>query len=237
MVLRYNNKKDLKNLIKLVACTNNSNSSEPDHSNLYLSKKRNLRFLQQNCLNVLFFLAERLKELERLVNNFFKEKDSTARRKYLIQIQRKLVKSQEYGDDKLQLVGNMIDLVRAVWHLYVWSGCLSKNSKQPTKHLLTFFFSCGRLIFALGRLKWTWKTLTQAGMRISLHSWNRKPSQVPTIITKINILFVYTLYAKFSCRCIKIVFVCLLLCLVILEEHHAKPTEKKRKLIYSLILT
>lgn len=54
---------------------------------------------------------ERLKELERLVNNFFKEKDSTARRKYLIQIQRKLVKSQEYGDDKLQLVGNMIDLV------------------------------------------------------------------------------------------------------------------------------
>ena len=114
MVLRYNNKKDLKNLIKLVACTNNSNSSEPDHSNLYLSKKRNLRFLQQNCLNVLFFLAERLKELERLVNNFFKEKDSTARRKYLIQIQRKLFKSQEYGDDKLQLVGNMIDLVRAV---------------------------------------------------------------------------------------------------------------------------
>ena len=111
MVLRYNNKKDL---IKLVACTNNSNSSEPDHSNLYLSKKRNLRFLQQNCLNVLFFLTERLKELERLVNNFFKEKDSTARRKYLIQIQRKLVKSQEYGDDKLQLVGNMIDLVRAV---------------------------------------------------------------------------------------------------------------------------
>lgn len=100
-----------------------------------------------------------------------------------------------------------------------------------------YFFSCGRLIFALGRLKWTWKTLTQAGTRISLHSWNRKPSQVPTIITKINILFVYTLYPKFSFWCIKIVCVCLLLCLVILEEHHAKPTEKKRKLMYSLILT
>ena len=47
----------------------------------------------------------------------------------------------------------------------------------------------------------------------------------------------YTLYPKFSFWCIKIVFFCLLLCLVILEEHHAKPTEKKRKLIYSLILT
>ena len=36
---------------------------------------------------------------------------------------------------------------------------------------------------------------------------------------------------------LKFVFVCLLLCLVILEEHHAKPTEKKRKLMYSLIFT
>ena len=42
MVLRYNNKKDLKNLIKLIACTNNKksvsvcNSSKPDHSNIYL---------------------------------------------------------------------------------------------------------------------------------------------------------------------------------------------------------
>ena len=142
MVLRCNNRKDLKNLIKLIASTNNKKSVSVVSliMAIYISKKRSLRFLQQNCLNVLFFLAERLKELERLVNNFFKEKDSTARRKYLIQIQRKLVKSQEYGDDKLQLVGNMIDLVRAVWHLYVWSGCLSKNSKQPTKHLLNFFF-------------------------------------------------------------------------------------------------
>lgn len=116
MVLRYNNKKDLKNLIKLIASTNNKKSVSVVSliMAIYISKKRSLRFLQQNCLNVLFFLAERLKELERLVNNFFKEKDSTARRKYLIQIQRKLVKSQEYGDDKLQLVGNMIDLVRAV---------------------------------------------------------------------------------------------------------------------------
>lgn len=54
---------------------------------------------------------ERLKEIERLINNYLKEKEPTARRKCLIQIQRRLVKSQEYGDDKLQLVGNMIDLV------------------------------------------------------------------------------------------------------------------------------
>lgn len=54
---------------------------------------------------------ERLKEIERLINNYFKEKEPAARRKCLIQIQRRLIRSQEYGDDKLQLVGNMIDLV------------------------------------------------------------------------------------------------------------------------------
>ena len=77
-------------------------------------EKKELEIFTAKLFKCTFFLTERLKELERLVNNFFKEKDSTARRKYLIQIQRKLVKSQEYGDDKLQLVGNMIDLVRAV---------------------------------------------------------------------------------------------------------------------------
>ena len=58
-----------------------------------------------------FIVTERLKEIERLINNYLKEKEPTARRKCLIQIQRRLVKSQEYGDEKLQLVGNMIDLV------------------------------------------------------------------------------------------------------------------------------
>ena len=60
---------------------------------------------------LLFAVTERLKEIERLINNYLKEKEPTARRKCLIQIQRRLVKSQEYGDEKLQLVGNMIDLV------------------------------------------------------------------------------------------------------------------------------
>ncbi|CAH3152588.1 unnamed protein product, partial [Pocillopora meandrina] len=54
---------------------------------------------------------ERLKEIERLINSYFKEKEPAARRKCLIQIQRRLIRSQEYGDDKLQLVGNMMDLV------------------------------------------------------------------------------------------------------------------------------
>lgn len=60
---------------------------------------------------ILFIVTERLKEIERHINNYFKEKDPSARRKWLVQIQRRLVRSQEYGDDKLQLVGNMIDLV------------------------------------------------------------------------------------------------------------------------------
>lgn len=64
-----------------------------------------------NAVCMYHLLLERLKEIERLINNYFKEKEPTARRKCLIQIQRRLVKSQEYGDEKLQLVGNMIDLV------------------------------------------------------------------------------------------------------------------------------
>lgn len=67
----------------------------------------------------LSYSVERLKEIERLINNYFKEKEPTARRKCLIQIQRRLVKSQEYGDDKLQLVGNMIDLVRIFFLCFV----------------------------------------------------------------------------------------------------------------------
>lgn len=45
------------------------------------------------------------------MNSYHREKDSTLKRKYLIQIQRRLVKSQEYGDEKLQLVGHMMDMV------------------------------------------------------------------------------------------------------------------------------
>ncbi|KAK3736156.1 hypothetical protein QZH41_015549 [Actinostola sp. cb2023] len=54
---------------------------------------------------------DRLKEIDRLLNSYSREKDSSLKRKYLIQIQRRLVKSQEYGDEKLQLVGHMMDLV------------------------------------------------------------------------------------------------------------------------------
>ncbi|KXJ28251.1 inhibitor of growth protein 1 [Exaiptasia diaphana] len=54
---------------------------------------------------------DRLKEIERLIHSYRREKDSALKRKYLIQIQRRLVKSQEYGDEKLQLVGHMMDLV------------------------------------------------------------------------------------------------------------------------------
>ncbi|XP_031573130.1 inhibitor of growth protein 1-like [Actinia tenebrosa] len=54
---------------------------------------------------------ERLKEIERLMNSYQKERDSAMKRKYLIQIQRRLVKSQEYGDEKLQLVGHIMEVV------------------------------------------------------------------------------------------------------------------------------
>ena len=57
---------------------------------------------------------DRLKEIEKLINTYHREKDASSRRKCLIKIQRQLVKSQEYGDEKLQLVGQMVDMVSLV---------------------------------------------------------------------------------------------------------------------------
>lgn len=61
-----------------------------------------------------YAFLDRLKEIEKLIHSYRREKDSALKRKYLIQIQRRLVKSQEYGDEKLQLVGHMMDLVSTI---------------------------------------------------------------------------------------------------------------------------
>lgn len=67
-----------------------------------------------SCDDMHFLLSDRLKEIERLMNSYRREKDLALKRKYLIQIQRRLVKSQEYGDEKLQLVGHMMDMVSSL---------------------------------------------------------------------------------------------------------------------------
>ena len=87
-------------------------------------------------------MTERLKEIERLINNYLKEKEPAARRKWLIQIQRRLVKSQEYGDDKLQLVGNMIDLVSRSFVTVV------SNQASNLRSSASYVITCRRLLWS-----------------------------------------------------------------------------------------
>ncbi|EDO43857.1 predicted protein [Nematostella vectensis] len=75
--------------------------SLPDDMQRSLSQMRELDLHYQ----------DRLKEIERLLHSYNRDKDPISRRKWLIQIQRRLVKSQEYGDEKLQLVAHMVDVI------------------------------------------------------------------------------------------------------------------------------
>ncbi|XP_066303997.1 inhibitor of growth protein 1-like [Branchiostoma lanceolatum] len=54
---------------------------------------------------------EVMKEIEESQERYLNESDPIVRRRKLIQIQRGLVKSQELGDEKLQLVSSMVDMV------------------------------------------------------------------------------------------------------------------------------
>ncbi|XP_028392966.1 inhibitor of growth protein 1-like [Dendronephthya gigantea] len=54
---------------------------------------------------------EKLREISRLIDSYHTKKESSNRKKCLIQIQRCLVKSQELGDEKLQHVSHMMDMV------------------------------------------------------------------------------------------------------------------------------
>lgn len=57
------------------------------------------------------FIAEILKELDEAYENTRQEGDPVQRRKLLHSIQRALIRSQELGDEKIQLVGQMVELV------------------------------------------------------------------------------------------------------------------------------
>ena len=108
---------------------------------------------------ILLVVAERLKEIERLINNYLREKDPSARRKCLIQIQRRLIKSQEYGDDKLQLVGNMIDMV--------------------IRETFDIFFGCrGAIYFAQWFDLSTWHRACLHGKKVSLGDRGILPDRV-----------------------------------------------------------
>ena len=54
---------------------------------------------------------ERMREVGRWIDTYHQRKESSVRKKCLINIQRCLIKSQELGDEKLQHVSHMMDMV------------------------------------------------------------------------------------------------------------------------------
>lgn len=66
------------------------------------------------CISVLFlsffffFLSDVLKELDDAYDRYRRESDSLQRRKLQLSIQRALIRSQELGDEKIQIAGQMV---------------------------------------------------------------------------------------------------------------------------------
>lgn len=56
----------------------------------------------------LFFLSDVLKELDDAYERYRRESDSLQRRKLQLSIQRALIRSQELGDEKIQIAGQMV---------------------------------------------------------------------------------------------------------------------------------
>ena len=53
-----------------------------------------------------------MREIGRWIDTYHQRKESSVRKKCLINIQRCLIKSQELGDEKLQHVSHMMDMVK-----------------------------------------------------------------------------------------------------------------------------
>lgn len=65
------------------------------------------------CISVLFlsfffFWSDVLKELDDAYDRYRRESDSLQRRKLQLSIQRALIRSQELGDEKIQIAGQMV---------------------------------------------------------------------------------------------------------------------------------
>lgn len=65
----------------------------------------------KNIYSFYFFFAEILKDLDDYYEKFKRETDAVQKRRMLHCIQRALIRSQELGDEKIQIVSQMVELV------------------------------------------------------------------------------------------------------------------------------
>ncbi|EDV26333.1 uncharacterized protein TRIADDRAFT_37327 [Trichoplax adhaerens] len=73
----------------------------PDEVQRNISRLRDIDSRFQSVLN----------NLQRLNENFLLENDKNRRRKYFLRMQRCLIETQEFGDEKLENISQMVDLV------------------------------------------------------------------------------------------------------------------------------
>lgn len=67
-----------------------------------------MRICQICTFSSLFSFADVLKELDDAYERYRRESDSLQRRKLQLSIQRALIRSQELGDEKIQIAGQMV---------------------------------------------------------------------------------------------------------------------------------
>ncbi|KAG7215789.1 hypothetical protein INR49_021912 [Caranx melampygus] len=81
---------------------------------------------------------EVLKELDDAYERYRRESDSLQRRKLQLSIQRALIRSQELGDEKIQIAGQMVELVENRTRQIDWHSELLLSSQEvPESHVPT----------------------------------------------------------------------------------------------------
>lgn len=79
-----------------------------------------------------------LKELDDAYERYCRETDSVQRRKLQVSIQRALIRSQELGDEKIQIAGQMVELVENRTRQMDWhSEVLLSSQEVPESHVPT----------------------------------------------------------------------------------------------------
>lgn len=95
----------------------------------------------QRCVSVMREIdakyQEILRELDEAYEKHRQENDPVQRRRLLHSIQRALIRTQELGDEKIQIAGQMVELVenrtrQVEWHVEVFQACQAGSPETPT---------------------------------------------------------------------------------------------------------
>ncbi|XP_061696810.1 inhibitor of growth protein 1 isoform X1 [Syngnathoides biaculeatus] len=125
----------------------NATNGDPGHVVVnyveeYLDLVESLPFDLQRSVSLMKEIDARyqdvLKELEDAYERYRKESDSPQRRKLQMSIQRALIRSQELGDEKIQIAGQMVELVENRTRQLDWhSERLVSSQEAPESHVAT----------------------------------------------------------------------------------------------------